>query len=61
MYLRSKMFVAGPLVRRPGLNARTVHLGFYGEHSGTVTGFTPSTSIPPPPLYHSINAAYSLI
>lgn len=48
MYLRSKMFVAGPLVRRPGLNARTVRLGFYVEHSGTVTGFTPSTSISPP-------------
>jgi len=45
MYLRNKLFVAGPLVRRPGLSARTVRLGFYGAPSGTVT---PITSIFPP-------------
>jgi hypothetical protein len=61
MCLRSKLFVAGPLVRRPGLSAKIVRLGFYGEYSGTVTGFPPSTSIFSPHLEYSINAAYSLI
>jgi len=45
MCLRSKLFVAGPLVRRPVLSARTVCLGFYGAPSNTVTGFPLSTSI----------------
>lgn len=48
MCLQNKLFVAAPLVRRRGLSARTVRLGFYVEHSGTVTGFPPGTSIFPP-------------